>query len=167
MSNGETLKPRAGRDVSVPMTPTFPVRAAILTTLGAVLGAVLWVLIAIAGDLERALPALLIGGLAGTAPRIEPHRGRPVQILALVLTLIGLTIVQYFVIRHSVVTELVDAGLDRSLPMFLSPAAMWSVTFGWLKVYPIDALMWALSATAAFVLPAVPSGHAKPSSRPG
>ena len=135
------------------MTPVFPVRAALLSVLGAVLGAILWVLIAIAADLERAIPALLVGLLAGAAPRIEPRRGRPVQVLALVLTVAGLTIVQYFVVRHSVVTELVDAGRDRSLPMFLSPAAMWSVTFGWLRVYPVDALMWALSAVAGFLLP--------------
>jgi len=156
-----------GRDVSVPMTPTFPVRAAFLAVLGAVLGAVLWVLIAIAGDLERAFPALLVGLLAGAAPRLEPRRGRSTQMLALLMTMIGLTIVQYFVVRHAVVTELVDAGLNRSLPMFLSPASMWSVTFGWLQVYPVDTIMWALSAAAAFVLPAVPSGHEEPSSGPG
>ena len=149
------------------MTPAFPVRAALLSVLGAVLGAVLWVLIAIAADLERAYPAILVGLLAGAAPRIEPRRGRPVQILALVMTVVGLAIVQYFVVRHSVVTELVDAGRNRSLPMFLSPAAMWSVTFGWLRVYPIDAVMWVVSAAAAFALPAVPSGHAEPSLRPG
>jgi hypothetical protein len=149
------------------MTPAFPVRAALLSVLGAVLGAILWVLIAIAGDLERAFPALLVGGMAGAAARIEPRRGRPVQILALITTVIGLIVVQYFVVRHSVVTELVDAGRNRSVPMFLSPTSMWSVTFGWLRVYPVDALMWVSSAAAAFVLPAVPSGHEEPSPGPG
>ncbi|MBT8164798.1 MAG: hypothetical protein KJO97_04540 [Acidimicrobiia bacterium] len=144
------------------MTPAFPVRAALLSVLGAVLGAVLWVLIAIAADLERAYPAILVGLLAGAAPRIEPRRGRPVQILALVMTVIGLVIVQYFVVRHSVVTELVENGRNRSLPMFLSPAAMWSVTFGWLRVYPIDAVMWVVSAAAAFALPRLPADEVVP-----
>ena len=144
------------------MTPAFPVRAALLSVLGAVLGAVLWVLIAIAADLERAYPAILVGLLAGAAPRIEPRRGRPVQILALVMTVIGLVIVQYFVVRHSVVTELVENGRNRSLPMFLSPAAMWSVTFGWLRVYPIDAVMWVVSAAAAFALPRLSADEVVP-----
>mgnify|MGYP001818718402 CR=1 FL=1 len=144
------------------MTPAFPVRAALLSVLGAVLGAVLWVLIAIAADLERAYPAILVGLLAGAAPRIEPRRGRPVQILALVMTVIGLAIVQYFVVRHSVVTELVENGRNRSLPMFLSPAAMWSVTFGWLRVYPIDAVMWVVSAAAAFALPRLSADEVVP-----
>ncbi|MBT8193273.1 MAG: hypothetical protein HKO63_04275 [Acidimicrobiia bacterium] len=144
------------------MTPAFPVRAALLSVLGAVLGAVLWVLIAIAADLERAYPAILVGLLAGAAPRIEPRRGRPVQILALVMTVIGLVIVQYFVVRHSVVTELVENGRNRSLPMFLSPAAMWSVTFGWLRVYPIDAVVWVVSAAAAFALPRLTADEVVP-----
>jgi len=74
-------------------------------------------------------------------------------VVALLATLVGMAIVQYFVVRHSIVTELVDAGADRSLPMFLSPASMWFVTFGWLRVYPVDAIFWAISAMAAIVLP--------------
>jgi hypothetical protein len=70
-----------------------------------------------------------------------------------VLTLLGLIVVQYFVVRHAVVNELVDAGRNRSIPMFLSPGSMWFVTFGWLRVYPVDALLWAVSAGVAFVLP--------------
>ena len=135
------------------MTSGFPVRAAILSVLGAVLGAVLWVLIAIAADLERAVPALLVGLFAGAATRIEPHRNRSTQVVALLATLVGMALVQYFVVRHSIVTGLVDAGADRSLPMFLSPASMWFVTFGWLRVYPVDAIFWAISAMAAIVLP--------------
>ena len=135
------------------MTSTFPLRAALLSGLGAVLGAVLWVLIAIAADLERTFPAILIGVLAGAAPRLEPRRGRSVQILALSMTFIGLAVVQYFVVRHSVVTELVEAGRNRSLPMFLTPAAMWSVTTGWLRVYPIDAFFWLISLAAGYLLP--------------
>ena len=135
------------------MTPGFPVRAAILSVLGAVLGAVLWVLIAIAADLERAVPALLVGVFAGAASRIEPHRNRSTQVMALLATVVGMTIVQYFVVRHSIVTGLVDSGADRSVPMFLSASSMWSVTFGWLRVYPVDAIFWAISAAAAFVLP--------------
>ena len=135
------------------MTPGFRVRAAILVVLGAVLGGVLWILIAIAADLERAVPALLVGVLAGAAPRIEPHRNRSTRVIALLATLVGMAIVQYFVVRHSIVTGLVDAGGDRSLPMFLSPASMWFVTFGWLRVYPIDGIFWAISAMAAILLP--------------
>ena len=162
-SNEETLKPVAGYDVSLIMRTSFPTRAALLGVLGALLGATLWVLIAIAADLERAIPAILVGVFAGAATRIEPRRGRPAQIVALVVTLIGLIAVQYFVVRHAVVTELVDAGRDRSIPMLLSPASMWSVTFGWLRVYPIDIVFWVTSATAAFLLPAGAGDAMRPS----
>lgn len=131
----------------------FPSRAVALSLLGAVLGSLLWVLTAISGDLERAFPALLIGLFAGAAPRLEPDRGRVVQVLALAFTLVGLVVVQYFVVRHAVVTDLVAMGRDRSIPMFLSPASTVFVTFGWLRVYPIDAMLWAASAVLAFVLP--------------
>jgi hypothetical protein len=163
MSNGqETLKPNGNEDVSVPVNGSFPYRAALLSLIGAALGSTLWVLIAIAGDLERAVPALLVGLMAGGATRLEPRRGRVIQLTALVLTLAGLTIVQYLVVRHSVVTDLVNSGVDRSVPMLLSPASMWSVTFGWLRVYPVDAVFWILSAAAAFALP---SGGKRPSTR--
>lgn len=136
------------------MAASFPYRAVLLSILGAVMGSILWVLIAIAGDVDRAIPALLIGIFAGTAPRLEPRRDERVRLVAIMLTLVGLVVVQYFVLRHAVVTELVETGRDRSIPMFLSPGAMWSVTFGWLRIYPIDALLWAFSLAAAAVLPA-------------
>ena len=135
------------------MGPTFPLRAVMLSLLGAVIGSLLWVLTAISADLERALPALLVGVFAGTAPRLEPVRGRAVQVAALIFTLLGLIVVQYFVVRHAVVTELVETGRDRSIPMFLSPASMANVTFSWLRVYPADGLLWAMSAALAFTLP--------------
>lgn len=163
MSNGqENLKPTGSEDVSVLMNGSFPYRAALLSLIGAALGSTLWLLIAIAGDLERAVPALLVGLMAGGATRLEPRRGRATQLIALLLTIAGLTIVQYLAVRHSVVTDLVDAGTDRSVPMLLSPSSMWSVTFGWLRVYPIDAVFWILSATAAFALPA---GGERPATR--
>lgn len=135
------------------MNASFPYRAAVLSLLGAALGSVLWVLIAIAGDLERAIPALLVGIFAGAATRLAPRRGLPAQVVALTFTLVGLVIVQYLVVRHAVVTELVESGADRSVPMLLSPASIWFVTFGWLRVYPADAAFWILSAIAAFTLP--------------
>ncbi|MGI9648508.1 MAG: hypothetical protein ACR2OI_08320 [Acidimicrobiia bacterium] len=155
MSNShETLKLGGSGDVSVHMNGSFPYRATLLSLIGAALGSTLWLLLAIAGDLERAFPALLVGLLAGGATRLEPRRGRPVQVAALAFTLVCLTIVQYLVVRHAIVTDLVDAGADRSVPMLLSPASMWSVTFGWLRIYPIDAVFWVLSAAAALALPA-------------
>ena len=135
------------------MDESFPARAVLLALLGAVLGSTLWLLIAIAANLDQAIPAVLVGVMAGAATRLEPRRGRPAQIVALVATIIGLIIVQYFVVRHAVVNDLVAAGRDRSLPMFLSPASMWSVTFGWLRTYPLDLVLWVTSATAAFLLP--------------
>jgi hypothetical protein len=131
----------------------FPTRAVLLSLLGAVLGASLWLLIAIAANLEQAVPAVLVGVLAGAATRIEPRRGPPTQLMALAATLVGLIVVQYFVVRHAVVNELVDTGRDRSVPMLLSPAAMGSVTFGWLRAFPLDIVFWAVSGAAAFLLP--------------
>ncbi len=61
------------------------------------------------------------------------------------------------------VNALVDAGRDRSIPMFLSPASMWSVTFAWLRTYPLDILFWVVSVTAAFVLPLGSSDDFEPS----
>lgn len=159
----ETLKPTAGCDVSVPMRPSFPIRAVLLSGLGALLGSSLWLLIAIAANLERAIPAVLVGVLAGAATRIEPNRGLPTQLASLAVTLIGLTIVQYLVVRHAVVNELVETGQDRSIPLLLSPGSMWSVTFGWLRVYPIDIVPWAVSAAAAFLLPLGTSDTMAPS----
>jgi len=135
------------------MTAPFPYRAALLSLFGAALGSILWVLIAIAGDLERAIPALLVGIFSGAATRLTPKRGRPAQLLALTFTIIGLAIVQYLVVRHAIVTQLVETGDGRSVPMLLSPASMWFVTFGWLRVYPADAIFWVLSAALAFLLP--------------
>jgi hypothetical protein len=135
------------------MDASFPIRAALLSLIGAVLGASLWLLIATAANLESAVPALLVGVFAGAATRIEPRRGPPTQLIALAATLTGLFVVQYFVVRQAVAAELVAAGRDQSIPMFLSPASMWSVTFGWLGVYPLDIAFWAASGAAAFLLP--------------
>lgn len=135
------------------MGPPFPIRAVMLSLLGAAIGSMLWVLTAIAADLERAVPALLVGAFAGAAPRLETQRGRVVQLAAFAFTLLGLIVVQYFVVRHAVVTELVATGRDRSIPMFLSPGSAIFVTFGWLRVYPLDALVWALSAGMSLALP--------------
>jgi hypothetical protein len=134
------------------MYSTFPVRAVLLSVFGALLGSTLWVLIAVAADLERAIPALLVGVFAGAATRIEPARGRSAQLASLAATLVGLTVAQYFVVRHGVVTGL--AGADTSIPLLLSPGSMWSATFGWLRVYPIDIVFWAVSVAAAVLLPA-------------
>lgn len=137
----------------LPMAAAIPSRAVALSAFGAALGSLLWVLTAIAADLERAIPAVLIGLFAGAAPRLEPHRGRITRVVAVVLTVVGLVVVQYFVLRHAVVTDLVATGRDRSIPMFLSPGSMAFVTFGWLRVYPVDALLWLVSAALAFMLP--------------
>lgn len=150
----ETLKPAPRCDVSVPMYTSFPIRAVLLSLTGALLGSTLWLLIALAADLERAIPALLVGVFAGAATRIEPWRGRATQLFSLAFTLVGLMIVQYFVLRHAVVTQLVDAGESSSIPMLLSPAATLSVTFGWLRIYPIDTVFWAVAAAAGYLLPA-------------
>lgn len=145
------------------MDSSFPIRAVLLALLGAILGSSLWLLIAIAANLDQAIPAVLIGVMAGAATRLEPRRGPPAQLVALIATVIGLIVVQYFVVRHAVVNGLVEAGRDRSIPMFLSPASMWSVTFGWLRTYPLDVLFWVVSATAAFVLPLGSSDDMEPS----
>jgi hypothetical protein len=145
------------------MDTSFPIRAVLLSLVGAVLGASLWLLIAISANLEQAVPALLIGVMAGAATRIEPRRGPPVQIIALIATAVGLIVAQYFIVRHAVVNELVDTGRNRSIPILLSPAAMWSVTFGWLRAYPLNIALWAASATAAFLLPLSSSEDVEPS----
>ncbi len=149
----ETLKRTVGYEVPVPMRTSFPIRAALLSLFGALVGSSLWLLIASVANLERAIPAVLIGVFAGAATRVESHRGLSAQLVSLVITLIGLAVVQYLVVRRAVVHDVVDAGLDQSIPLFLSPGSMWSVTFGWLRVYPVDILFWALSAATAFLLP--------------
>lgn len=141
----------------------FPLRAVLLGIAGAVLGSVLWVLIGIAGNLESSAPAILVGVFAGAATRIEDRRGRPAQVAALIATVIGLTIVQYFVVRYAIVSDRVDADLRRSADLFLSPDAMWRVTFGWLRVYPTNILPWVASAVAAFFLPAGSDNYIAPS----
>ena len=128
-------------------------RAVMLSLFGAVLGSLLWALTAISADLERALPALLVGIFAGAFPLLAPDRGPAVRIFAIVFTLLGLVVTQYFVVRHSVVTELVESGADRSIPMFLSPGSTAFVTFGWLRVYPVDALLWVVAAAFAAAVP--------------
>lgn len=134
---------------------TYPIRAFSLSLLGALIGGTLWLLIAIAANLERAIPAILVGVLAGAATRLEPfHRGRAAQVFSVAMTLLVLVVIQYFVIRHAVVGDLVDDGLNRSAPMFLSFDSMWRVTFGWLRVYPVDLISWVVALGAAFVLPA-------------
>lgn len=145
------------------MSP-FPVRAVVLGVAGATLGSILWVLIAIAGNLERSFPAILVGVFAGILTRIVPRRGRPAQIVTSVATVIGMIVVQYFVVRHAMITDQVDLGLNRSTDVFLSPAAMWRVTFGWLRVYPLDIVPWVVSATAGFALPAGGAHYLSPSS---
>ncbi len=133
----------------------YPIRAFVLSFIGAVSGGVLWLLIAIAADLERAIPAILVGVMSGAATRLEIfNRGRPAQLFSLCITGAVMVIVQYFVIRHAIVGDLVDAGDDRSVPMLLSLDGMWRVTFGWLKVYPVDLISWAAGLGAAFLLPA-------------
>lgn len=150
-------------EVSAPMRTSFPIRALLLSLSGALIGSLLWLLIAEAANLERAIPAILIGVFAGAAARLEPHRGMPTQLVSLAITLIGLTVVQYLVVRRAVVNDLADAGLVQSIPMLLSPGSMWSVTFGWLRVYPVDILFWAVSAAAAFLLPRGESDLVAPS----
>ncbi len=145
------------------MRTSFPIRAVLLSVSGALIGSLLWLLIAGAANLERAIPAILVGVFAGAAARLEPHRGMPTQLVSFVITLIGLTVVQYLVVRQAVVNDLADAGLDQSIPMLLSPGSMWSVTFGWLRVYPVDILFWALSGATAFLLPRDESDLADPS----
>ncbi|MDH3607400.1 MAG: hypothetical protein OER12_10455, partial [Acidimicrobiia bacterium] len=80
------------------------------------------------------------------------------------VTLIGLTVVQYLVVRYAIVTDRVDQDLSRSANLFLSPAAMWKVTFGWLRVYPLNIIPWVVSAVAAFWLPAGADDSITPSS---
>lgn len=134
---------------------TYPIRASLLSLIGAAIGGTVWLLIAIAADLERAIPALLVGILAGAATRLEPfNRGRPAQTFSVLVTLLVMIIVQYFVARHAVVGDLVDAGQSRSVPLLLSFEGMWRVTFGWLRVYPVDLISWAVGLGAAFLLPA-------------
>ena len=134
---------------------TYPIRAYILSFIGALLGGALWLLIAIAADLDRAIPAILVGVLAGAATRLEPfNRGRPAQVFSAIAALIVMTVIQYFVVRHSVVEIFVADGENRSIPLLLSFNDMWRVTFGWLRVNPLDIIPWAVSLGAAFLLPA-------------
>lgn len=134
---------------------TYPIRAFVLSFMGAVTGGALWLLIAIAANLERAIPAILVGVLSGAATRLELfNRGRAAQVFSFSITLFVLIVIQYFVVRQAIVGELVDAGENRSVPMLLSLDGMWRVTFGWLRVYPVDVISWAAALGAAFLLPA-------------
>ena len=134
---------------------TYPIRAFMLSSIGALIGGTLWLLIAIAADLERAIPAIAVGVLAGAATRLEPfNRGLAAQVFSVVVTLLVMVIIQYFVVRHAVVEVFVTNGQDRSVPILLSFGDMWRVTFGWLRVYPVDLISWAVSLGAAFLLPA-------------
>ena len=134
---------------------SYSIRAFLLTFAGALVGGALWLLIAIAADLERAIPAILVGILAGAATRVQQFdHGRAAQIFALIITLLLLVVIQYFVVRQTIVGDLADAGQDRSIPMLLSIDGMWRVTFGWLRVYPVDLISWAVSLAAAYLLPA-------------
>ncbi len=132
----------------------YPIRAFVLSFIGALIGGALWLLIAIAADLERAIPAILVGVLAGAATRLEPfNRGPAAQVFSVIVTLLVMVIIQYFVVRQAVVGDLVSAGRDRSIPFLLSFEGMWRVTFGWLRTYPVDLISWAAGLMAAFLLP--------------
>ena len=135
------------------MSPSRDLRAVMLALFGAVIGSLLWALTAISADLERAVPALLVGIFAGAFPLLAPDRGNAARLGAILFTVLGLIITQYFVIRHAVVTELVETGGNRSIPMFLSPGSMAFVTFGWLRVYLVDAAFWAGAVLFAALLP--------------
>ncbi len=132
----------------------YPIRAFVLSFIGALIGGALWLLIAIAADLERAIPAILVGVLAGAATRLESfNRGPAAQVFSVIVTLLVMVIIQYFVVRQAVIGDLVSAGRDRSIPLLLSFEGMWRITFGWLSTYPVDLISWAAGLMAAFLLP--------------
>ena len=103
---------------------------------GALVGAGVWAAVAVFGNLEIGIIAVLVGFLAGQGARLGAGnaRGTPYQVAAAATALVGLLAAKYFIFAQFGAQELAESGMDvgpfhpallqlfpRVLPGMLSP----------------------------------------------
>lgn len=117
--------------------------------LGALIGALIWSAIAIATDYEVGYVAVLVGWLCGFGARIiSGTRGKPLQIIAVVSSLLGLIAAKYFIFAHFL-GKAMAAGEQAAAHVSYASSLMLSLFLDNVSVMlsPFD-ILWVVLAVA-------------------
>jgi hypothetical protein len=122
--------------------------------LGGGLAAVVWTAIAVLAGVEIGYLAILVGYLSGVGVKLgaQGARGKPLQLLAVGCSLVGLVAAKYFLFGHALNEHLVKTG--ASALSLLDPRVAGSfVEFLPELLSPFDLLWVALAFGAAYRVP--------------
>jgi hypothetical protein len=134
--------------------PRLPM-ALLLGLVAAVAACLLWYAVVVITNYELGIVAIAIGWVVGLAVVYGAgrKRGRALQIMALVITLLALLFSEYLIVRHFLVQNLAEDGYT-GIPLLLDPPIVLFLIVEGIKASPTSLLFWALALWQAFVTPA-------------
>ena len=134
--------------------PKLPL-ALLLGLLAAIVAAVAWYAMVVISKYELGILAIGMGWLVATAVMLGAgrKRGRALQALAVVITVLALLFSEYLIVRHFMVQSAAEEGYG-GYPILFPPDIMLQFIVIGLKASPVSLLFWALALWNAFFLPA-------------
>jgi hypothetical protein len=120
-----------------------------------IVGGLIWYAIVIWTETQFAYLAIAIGFLVGLGVFFGAgkKRGLPLQIMSALITLTGMALGEYMIIRHFIV-EAMRAEGHRSFPLLYPLEDMFEILKAGVSADPIILLFWLFALVVAFAYPA-------------
>ena len=133
--------------------PKLP-QALLLGLLAAAVASAIWYAVVVVTKYELGIVAVAVGWLVATAVMLGAgrKRGRVLQIMAVIITLLALAFSEYLIVRYFVVQNLAEEGYT-GFPLLFPLHIMLGLVIEGLKVSPITLLFWVIALWQAFVTP--------------
>jgi len=118
-------------------------------------GALVWYGVVVITNYQMGLIAAGMGWLVGMAVVFGSgrKRGPALQAISVIITLVGLVITQWLILRHFVVEILAEQGFS-GIPLFMPLGAMLELVVEGMKEDLLTLIFWAIALWAAFSTPA-------------
>lgn len=129
---------------------------ALLMGLGAALiSSLIWYAVVVVTDYELGIIAIAVGWLVAQAVMLGAgrKRGRRLQGLSLVITVVAMAFSEYLIVRHFIVQALAKEGFTE-FRLLLPLGDMLAVIVEGIKASPLTLLFWGIAVWEAFTLPA-------------
>jgi hypothetical protein len=138
----ETQDPRLGTGILV------GVGAALIASL-------VWYAVVVGTQYEVGFVAIGVGWLVAQAVMVGAgrKRGASLQLVSVGITLLAMTIGEYFILHHFLVLALAEKGME-DVPLLLPLSAAADLVGSGLLDDPLTLIFWAIAIYAAFRLPA-------------
>jgi hypothetical protein len=121
----------------------------------AALGSLIWYGVVAISEYQLGIIAVAVGWFVAQAVMFGAgrKRGRPLQLMSAIITLLAMALSEYLIVRHFIVEALRAEGQTDFL-LFLAPADMLAIIVEGIRADPLTLLFWAIALWVAFSQPA-------------